>query len=182
MDAFWTLTKERWVFLHLCDVFLWSDFIADLPLPLTPIIQPFAVKLMISSGQDIDEGWMVSSRVYIQLAPWCSMLFVQQRNKMIKIINHGLFSLIYFSNSRSLHFCVLYRSMFSPDYRNWWISILSGWACSQRIRSYRCGYASCSEMSLSCVGTSGFPARQPTQRVPCPYIRYFIDSCIQRWL
>jgi len=77
---------------------------------------------------------------------------------------------------------VFCRSMFSPDYRNWWISILSGWACSRRIRSYRCGYASCSEMSLSCVGTSGFPARQPTQRAPCPYIRYFIDSCIQRWL
>jgi len=78
-----------------------------MPVLLMPLIQPFAVKLMISRGQNIDEGGMVSSRVYIQLAPWCSMLFAQQRNKMINVINDRLFSVIYFSNSQSLHFGVL---------------------------------------------------------------------------
>jgi hypothetical protein len=64
------------------------------------------------------------------------------------------------------------RATVFVDCRNWWISILSGWVLSRRIKSYRCGYASCSEMSLSCAGTSGSLARRPIQRAPCPYIRY----------
>jgi hypothetical protein len=62
--------------------------------------------------------------------------------------------------------------MFSADYRNWCISILIEWACSRRIKSYRWGFASCFEMSLNCVGTSGSLAKRPTQRAPCPFIRY----------
>jgi hypothetical protein len=82
------------VFFYLCDVLVWNDFIADLPTPLMPVIHAFVVQLMISWGQTVD-GEMVSSRIYIYLSSWCSMLFAQQRNKMIKIINSWFFSVIF---------------------------------------------------------------------------------------